>query len=66
MARSSGLSGVSVVVGAWTLLIAATAGAAGPFNVNSTGTILKDVTKGRIGGEAYDRELPERVKQTLY
>jgi uncharacterized protein len=32
----------------------------------STGTILKDVSEGRIGGEAYDRELPERVKRTLY
>ncbi len=32
----------------------------------STGTILKDVSAGRTGGEEYDRAYPERLKQTLY
>jgi PPOX class probable FMN-dependent enzyme len=32
----------------------------------STGTILADLSHGRVGGVAYDRELPERVRTTLY
>jgi PPOX class probable FMN-dependent enzyme len=32
----------------------------------STGTILADITTGRVGGEAYDREYPERLRTTLY
>jgi len=32
----------------------------------STGTILSDLSRGRVGGAAYDRELPERVRTTLY
>ena len=32
----------------------------------STGTILADITTGRVGGEQYDREYPERLRKTLY
>ena len=32
----------------------------------SSGTILADITKGRVGGEQYDREYPERLRTTLY
>ena len=32
----------------------------------SVGTILADLSQHRLGGEAYDRELPERVRTTLY
>jgi len=32
----------------------------------SVGTILADLSQGRLGGVAYDRELPERVRATLY
>jgi uncharacterized protein len=32
----------------------------------SAGTILADLTGGRIGGEAHDRAAPERLKATLY
>jgi hypothetical protein len=32
----------------------------------SVGTILADLSQDRLGGEAYDRELPERVRTTLY
>ncbi len=32
----------------------------------STGTILADISKGAAGGEQYDREYPERLKQTIY
>ena len=32
----------------------------------STGTILAELSKGTLGGEAYDRELPARVKAQLY
>ena len=32
----------------------------------STGTIIAELTQGRLGGEAYDRELPERLKTQLY
>lgn len=34
--------------------------------VPSSGTILKDITAGKIGGEQYDRELPARLAATLY
>jgi uncharacterized protein len=32
----------------------------------STGTILKDVTAGMIGGEQYDWDYPERLRTTIY
>jgi PPOX class probable FMN-dependent enzyme len=32
----------------------------------STGTILADITAGRVGGEQYDREYPDRLRKTLY
>jgi hypothetical protein len=32
----------------------------------SAGTILADITTGRVGGEQYDREYPERLRTTLY
>lgn len=32
----------------------------------STGTILADLSRSRVGGEAYDREMPERLEATLY
>ena len=32
----------------------------------STGTIIAELTQGRLGGEPYDRALPERVKGELY
>ena len=32
----------------------------------SSGTILADITAGRVGGEQYDREYPERLRTTLY
>jgi uncharacterized protein len=32
----------------------------------SNGTILADLTNGRLGGEAHDRGAPERLKATLY
>ncbi|HYZ20806.1 MAG TPA: pyridoxamine 5'-phosphate oxidase family protein, partial [Rhodopila sp.] len=32
----------------------------------STGTILADVSSGRVGGEEYDRAYPERLRQTIY
>jgi PPOX class probable FMN-dependent enzyme len=32
----------------------------------SSGTILGDITAGRVGGEQYDREYPERLRKTLY
>ena len=32
----------------------------------STGTIIAELSKGRLGGDAYDRELPERIKTQLY
>jgi PPOX class probable FMN-dependent enzyme len=32
----------------------------------SAGTIIGDITTGRLGGEQYDREYPERLRQTLY
>ena len=32
----------------------------------SSGTILKDITSGEVGGEAYDRAYPERLRTTMY
>ncbi len=32
----------------------------------STGTILADITRGRVGGAAYDAAYPERLKATIY
>ena len=32
----------------------------------STGTIIAELSQGHLGGEAYDRELPERIKTQLY
>lgn len=32
----------------------------------STGTIIAELSKGKLGGEAYDREAPERIKAQLY
>jgi hypothetical protein len=34
--------------------------------VPTAGKILGDITQGHIDGESYDRELPGRVKSTLY
>ena len=32
----------------------------------SAGTILKDITAGEVGGEAYDAAYPQRIKETIY
>lgn len=32
----------------------------------STGTILADITAGKVGGEQYDRDYPERLRTTIY
>jgi len=32
----------------------------------STGTILADITRGRVGGADYDAAYPERLKATIY
>ena len=32
----------------------------------SSGTILADITKGRVGGIEYDRAYPQRLKETIY
>jgi uncharacterized protein len=32
----------------------------------STGTIMADITKGKIGGPEYDRAYPERLRATIY
>ena len=32
----------------------------------STGTIIAELSKGKLGGETYDREAPERIKAQLY
>ena len=32
----------------------------------STGTIISELSKGKLGGETYDREAPERIKAQLY
>jgi PPOX class probable FMN-dependent enzyme len=37
-----------------------------PSQLPTGGEILTEITNGNIDGEAYDRELPERLKSTLY
>lgn len=37
-----------------------------PGSLPKPGKILADITGGRLGGDGYDRELPDRVKATLY
>ena len=32
----------------------------------STGTLIAELSQGKLGGETYDRELPERIKAQLY
>ncbi|MGD0432016.1 MAG: pyridoxamine 5'-phosphate oxidase family protein [Acetobacteraceae bacterium] len=32
----------------------------------STGTIIADITKGKLGGPEYDRAYPERLRATIY
>ena len=32
----------------------------------STGTIIAELSNGKLGGEVYDREAPERIKAQLY
>jgi PPOX class probable FMN-dependent enzyme len=32
----------------------------------STGTILANITAGKVGGEEYDRAYPERLRKTIY
>jgi PPOX class probable FMN-dependent enzyme len=32
----------------------------------STGTILADITAGKVGGDQYDRDYPERLRSTIY
>jgi hypothetical protein len=32
----------------------------------STGTIIAELSAGQYGGEAYDREMPEKIKTVLY
>jgi PPOX class probable FMN-dependent enzyme len=32
----------------------------------STGTIIAELSQGKLGGEIYDREAPERIKAQLY
>ncbi|HZL29756.1 MAG TPA: pyridoxamine 5'-phosphate oxidase family protein [Pseudolabrys sp.] len=32
----------------------------------SIGTIIAELSAGKLGGEAYDREMPERIKAQLY
>jgi uncharacterized protein len=32
----------------------------------STGTIIAELSNGKLGGEVYDREVPERIKAQLY
>jgi hypothetical protein len=32
----------------------------------STGTILSDITEGKVGGDQYDRDYPERLRTTIY
>jgi uncharacterized protein len=35
-------------------------------NLPSSGTILADITRGRVGGADYDAAYPERLKATIY
>jgi PPOX class probable FMN-dependent enzyme len=32
----------------------------------STGTVLAEITEGRVGGAEYDRAYPQRLKETIY
>ena len=32
----------------------------------TTGTILADITAGKVGGEQFDRDYPERLRTTIY
>jgi hypothetical protein len=32
----------------------------------STGTIIAELSQGKMGGETYDREAPEKIKTMLY
>jgi hypothetical protein len=32
----------------------------------STGTIIAELSHGKLGGETYDREAPEKIKAQLY
>jgi hypothetical protein len=32
----------------------------------STGTIITELSQGKMGGESYDREAPDRIKAQLY
>ena len=36
------------------------------MSLPTPGSILAEITGGRLGGEAHDRGVPERVKATLY
>ena len=37
-----------------------------PKTLPTPGKILADMSENRVGGEAYDREWPERARQTLW
>lgn len=37
-----------------------------PKTLPTAGQILADLTKGRVGGEVYDREWPERAKASMW
>jgi hypothetical protein len=39
---------------------------AGAFSLPSAGTMLAGASNHRVGGEAYDQALPERLRSTLY
>jgi PPOX class probable FMN-dependent enzyme len=39
---------------------------AGPGRLPSTGALLAELSNGEFGGEAYDREAPEKIKAQLY
>ena len=32
----------------------------------STGTLIAELSEGKLGGDTYDRELPDRIKEMLY
>ena len=35
-------------------------------SIGSGSTILADITSGKVGGEQYDRDYPERLRTTIY
>jgi hypothetical protein len=37
-----------------------------PRSVPTPGEILGEMSGGRVGGEAYDREWPERARRTMW